>query len=96
MSMTGLVDGVPVGPTGAQPMAVRTVGAASASNAVPPPAEWPTAATRFGSATPDSGDDGSDEACSRAVNEESMTAESWAADGVAVSLRAWAARPRSR
>ena len=96
MSITGLVDGVPVGPTGAQPTAVLTDGAASALKAVPPPAEWPTAATSFGSATPDSGDDGSAEACSTAVSDDVMMAESWAAVGVAVSLSAWAARPRSR
>jgi len=37
---------LPAGATGAQPMAVATAGVSRASKAVPPPAEWPTAATR--------------------------------------------------
>ncbi len=97
MSMTALDEGLPDGATGAHPWRWQARGLFRASKAVPPPAEWPTAATLDGFATPCSTEMGSAEACSTAASVDFMTAESLkAAVGLTVDSSTWAASPHSR
>ena len=96
MIMVGFDAGGPAGPTGAHPIAVEIFGEVSASNAVLPPAECPTAATKWGLSEPKRTELEDDAVLVTASSERSMIDRSRAGDGLGTPLSAWLANPLSR